>query len=326
MRLTRRVAIGIALACGVLAAALTIIYLKGPGTRQRSPEETQQVQVVVPQVPIPTHSLITGDMLTTAKVDASQAPSRAVKSPDEIVGYVAVMALDPKVPISTTQIARPGTLFGFAGEVPQGMRAVTVAVDPVIGVAGLLKAGNRVDIVATFEVEDDLLARTILQDIQLLALDSQTTATTARTEKQAAASQAERDASPDSQPDRTRAVEYTNATLAVTPEDAQRLILADKQGQLRLILRPIGERDFVPVSVQDMTSVAGPEYAVLRAKAERKKRPPESEKAAPTSQVQAATWTQPPWPTQPAAPKPKKEPKKPQVEIIRGDQHVTVTP
>jgi len=186
-------------------------------------------------------------------------------------------------------------------------------------------------------VGDQFIARTILQDIELLALGAQTVASTSQQEKRLAAGQATTGgaAAPDKEGaaesaeeegggGRTRAQAYPNATLAVTPEDAQKLILADLRGDLRLVLRPVGEYDFVPVPVHDMTSVAGPEYAaILKAQ-----NPPEEKKEeakpepAPVQQPMMA----PPWSQPSTAPAAKPEKKKPEVEIIRGDTTTRVVP
>ncbi|MBP8954764.1 MAG: Flp pilus assembly protein CpaB [Armatimonadetes bacterium] len=336
MRLTRRAAVGIAIICGALAALLAVVYLQGQ-RKPAAPEPPKTVEVVVPRVDIPARTVITEDMLSVMTVKVEEVPRLPVKTPQSIVGYVAVENLSAQRPVSQSQVMARGSAFGLSGMVPGGMRAVTVEVDPVTGVAGLLKAGDHVDIIATFEVGDQFIARTILQDIELLALGAQTVASTSQQEKRLAAGQATTGgaAAPDKEGaaesaeeegggGRTRAQAYPNATLAVTPEDAQKLILADLRGDLRLVLRPVGEYDFVPVPVHDMTSVAGPEYAaILKAQ-----NPPEEKKEeakpepAPVQQPMMA----PPWSQPSTAPAAKPEKKKPEVEIIRGDTTTRVVP
>lgn len=338
MRLTRRAAVGIAVTCGALAAILAVVYLQGQ-RRPAVPEPPKTTEVVVPRVDIPARTVITEDMLSVVTVKIPEAPRMPVKTPQSIAGYVAVESLAAQRPISLTQVMARGTAFGLSGMVPSGMRAVTVEVDPVTGVAGLLKAGDHVDIIATFEVADQVIARTILQDVELLALGAQTVAATSQQEKRIAAGQASTGSAPSAEGEgaaepadedggsaRTRAQAYPNATLAVSPEDAQRLILADLRGDLRLVLRPVGEVDFVPVPLQDMASVAGPEYtAILKAQEPKEEKAPEEPKAEPPAPVQPGMMT-PPWGQPPAAPAAKPEKKKPEVEIIRGDTTTRVVP
>lgn len=340
MRLTRRTALGIAIACGGLAALLSVVYLQSL-QRQRAapPVEKQQVDVVVPRVNIPSRTVITPDMLTMAAVDEDRVPRGALTDPTLAVGQVATQRLVAGQPVLRTQITDRATAFGLAGIVPPGLRAVTVPVDPVTGVAGLLKPGDRVDVIATFEVGETLVAQTVLQDVELLALGTHTTDVTPAETTTTTEAKDEQTPAEETTRARRETVEYPNATLGVTPEDAQKLMLAEQRGKLRLALRPVGEHDFVPVPAHDLAGVVGPEYARLLMA--RKREEPEEDKPAPEPAVQPT----PPWPTWPApptvepAPKPadrepakepaKKEPEPkppPQVEVIRRDQRETVVP
>ncbi len=178
MRLTRRVAVGVALVCGALAAALTIVYLRSMQAQKQGPAKPQTIEVVVPLVDIPARTIITADVLATQSIEIAKAPRSPATDAKQIVGWVTVEALEAQKPITKGQVTPKGTAFGLSGLVPPGLRAVAVEVDPVVGVAGLLKAGDRVDVIATFQVGDEVMARTILQDVLLLALGSQTVATT----------------------------------------------------------------------------------------------------------------------------------------------------
>ncbi len=354
MRLTRRVAIGVALVCGGLAALLSFIYLQDLN-RQRTPKAPPVTtkEVVVARANLPANTILTRDMLAVRKMELAQIPKLAVTEAASIEGYVAVEPLTALQPIARSQVMPRTAAFGLAGIVPPGMRAVTVAVDPVTGVAGLLKAGDRVDVVATFEIGETLVARTVLQDIELLALGGQTTESTAAEQQQAAAEQAAAEsqaakaaaskegakgaekapaaAKAPAQPkgEKAKTIEYPNATLAVTPEDAQKLLLAGKRGELQLALRPVGEREYVPVPGHDLASVVGPEYARLT-------KPKEEAKAAAAPAPAPAA--QPPWaaawaggakpetarPAKPETTKPEK--RVPEVEVIRGQTRERVVP
>ncbi|HEY3297498.1 MAG TPA: Flp pilus assembly protein CpaB, partial [Armatimonadota bacterium] len=111
--------------------------------------------------------------------------------------------------------------------IPPFMRAVTVAVDPVVGVGGFLKAGDHVDVVATFVQNDASVTKTVLQDVLLLAAGTDLNGTS-NNPNQAA----------DQKP-------QGHATLAVMPPEAERLILADMRGKLRLTLRRPDDISFV---------------------------------------------------------------------------------
>ena len=98
--------------------------------------------------------------------------------------------------------------------IPDGMRAVSVKVDEVIGVAGFVLPGTRVDVLATFGDRDAAITRVILQNVEALAA-GQTTQPDAQGKPQT----------------------VPVITLLVSPEEAEDLTLAATQGQIQLALR-----------------------------------------------------------------------------------------
>jgi pilus assembly protein CpaB len=116
-----------------------------------------------------------------------------------------------------------------------GMRAVTVRVNDVIGVAGFLLPGNRVDILFT----EGSATRTVLKNLKVLAVDQ-----TQHTDE--------------NRPKLVRAV-----TLEVNPEQAERLVNASSNGRIQLALRnPNDDRDLALEPAEDMTAaVAEPQPA-----------------------------------------------------------------
>ena len=97
--------------------------------------------------------------------------------------------------------------------VAENMRAVSVRVNDVVGVAGFLLPGNRVDVVTAFRDGQQTRSETVVQNVKVLAVDQ-----TASTEK--------------NEPVVVRAV-----TLEVTPDDAEKLVLAEERGVIQLALR-----------------------------------------------------------------------------------------
>ena len=298
MRMSRRLALTIAVACGLLAALLTYVYLrslKAPAGPE--PSAPLEVAVVTPVELIPAGTMIKAEMVEQQKVPADQRPQGAVEYVSQIVGDRAAEDLAPGEPIRMTQMASDRGGLALAIQVPLGMRAVTVALEgPVAGVAGFLQPGDRVDVLGTFEIGDIVVTRTVLQNIQLLAYGEETSVKT----KRAAAEGGEGEPKPAVQ---------TNATLAVTPEDAQKLVASDARGKIRLLLRRRGEEEgYRPLAPIDLVSVVGPQFFV----AEEKPEEPPPAQAAPA---------QPP-----GAPPVTIEPPRPTVEIIRGTQREIVTP
>ena len=293
MRMTRRLAITIAVLCGLLAALLTYIYLSG---LQRQPEKSAvpMVQVIVPVDTINKDALLTTQMVETRIVPQDQAPADAVRDMNKIRGNIALEELPAGQPIIRKQIGEHNGLLGLAYVVPSGMRAVTVALDPIIGVAGFLKPGDRVDVVVPFKIADEVITRPVLQNVQLLALGE----TTIVSRERAAGEEEEAEPKAETQP---------NATLAVTPKDTQRLIISDTQGNIRLVLRRRGETEYQALQPTDLYSITGIEFK--REEVEEEHPPSELAQPVPTEGI-----------VTPAGPP------KPTVEVIRGSQREIVTP
>ena len=292
MRMTRRLAIVIAVVCGLLAALLTYFYLSKLQQQAAPIEAAKSVELVTPLRDITAGTIIRSEMLGTMERPADQVPAGAVRSASQLVGQAGLVDLPAGQPITSAQVQSPTQL---SYRVPEGMRAVTVAIDPVVGVAGFLKPGDRVDVIATFEVGEVTITRTVLQNVKLLALGK--TANAAPPKRPLAeGEEAEVEAAEKEQP---------NATLAVDPEQAQTLILSDARGKLRLALRRKFEEQYIALAATDTAEVIGEKFEEAMAAQEQPK--PEAPEAAPQP---GATLT--------------REPRGPAVEVIRGTERKTV--
>ncbi len=292
MRMTRRLAIGIAFVCATLAALLILFFLRGLEHRATPIEAAKNVELVTPLHDITAGIIIRSDMLGLMERPADDVPAGAVRSVSQIVGQAGLVDLPAGQPITSAQVQSPTQL---SYRVPEGMRAVTVAIDPVVGVAGFLEPGDRVDVIATFEIGEVTVTRTVLQNVELLALG--TTATPTKPKRPPAEGEEAEVEAPDT--------EQPNATLAVDPEQAQTLILSDARGKLRLALRPKFEEQYIALAATDTAQVIGEEFEEALAAQERRNGPPPE--AAPQP---GATLT--------------REPRGPEVEVIRGTERETV--
>ncbi len=311
MRLTRRQALAVAAVSGIFAAVLLYIYLTrnhGP----RKPAEKPKVAVVVAARDISIGERIRADMLETKTVPREEVPSQAVKSPDQIAGWIAVRDIRAGDIVTAAAVRKPGPTLGLAFLVPEGMRAVTVAIDQVSGLSGLVQPGDHVDVLATFELDDGTsVTRTVLQDVEVLALGSQLVPVGEGEEA------GERRAPTKPQP---------TATLAVTPHDAQKLVLAEAEGKIRLVLRRAGDKAHVALEPSVSWSLIG--Y-----------KPKQEAEKAPTVQAQAVPPYYGPYPPQAkpaaaqagpgqaaAAGKGAEKEGPPGIEVIRGGEREVVIP
>lgn len=222
-KLTRRAIVLAALCVGLLAALLAYLFLNQE--KVQAAKMTEPVQVVITTEAIPARTMIEPSMVREAMRPVATLPTNSATSVREVLGQVTTVALKADSPVERAAIAAPNASLGLAYVVPEGMRAVTVALDPIIGVAGFLKAGDHVDVLATFEVDKVAVTKTVLQDVELLAIGPDVV-------PQQVKSDNSNNARPKEQP---------NATLSLYPGDAEKLILAESQGKLRLTLRSQGD-------------------------------------------------------------------------------------
>jgi pilus assembly protein CpaB len=166
---------------------------------------------------IPARAVITRDMLQLENRRVADVDPDALVDPGLAVGADALIAIPAGASITTAEITTKNS--ALASMLKPGMRAVSITLDRVRGVAGLITPGDRVDVIAIPPRSGDETpaAKTILRGVLVLALgsrvDTATTPTDADTQNQ------------------------TTATLGVTPKQADLLAMADINATLRLALR-----------------------------------------------------------------------------------------
>lgn len=232
---------------GLVASLLTYRFLRNAQASKAGAE----VVVVVPSQDIHPRTIITSSMLESEEIPLSRAPGGAYTRMEEVIGKVALANLAAGVPIKVGDVETKGVTLGLSYVIPKNMRAVTVSVDRVIGVAGFPKPGDHVDIVATFKRGDEAVAMTVMQNVRLLAMGP-------RIEQE----RMEQDGKKPSIPERK-----DTATLLVNPAQAERLVLAENEGKLRLVLRAAGDTRIV--MSQGITRQAVTGYAPTRPAASR---------------------------------------------------------
>jgi pilus assembly protein CpaB len=145
-----------------------------------------------------------------------------------------ISAMEEDEPVLTSKITGPGQRANLAAVLDEGMKAVTIRVDEVVGVAGFVLPGDRVDVLLTRVIEKgSAFSDVILQDVKVLAIDQ---TNDDRVNKPAIA---------------------RSVTLEVATTEAQRLIVAQNVGTMTLALRPVGQATREPnrrVTTADLTS------------------------------------------------------------------------
>jgi len=161
------------------------------------------------------------------------------------VGRVLMYPLPADQPITEKQLTSLGAGPGLQSRIPAGMRAISLKSDEVMGVAGFMVPGTHVDVLVTFRQGNngDQETQTVLQDVQILAVDQKT--------------------APDPQGKPTTA---NVVTLLVDPDDAEKAVLAAAQGAVHFVLRNGNDHDRVsdkPMVLNGQAQDTGPKHAAV---------------------------------------------------------------
>lgn len=251
-----RKALMVALVLGLLAAYLSWMFLQRAGAGARA---GALVPVVVAAVDIPVRAELTPEMLKIKQVPADARHAKALTAFEQAAGKVTNLPIAAGEQVLSTKFFSRKEDSGLAFRIPPGKRAVSVNVNEVITSGGLIVPGDFVDVISVFsgvaaaagrEVPSDL-ATIVLQNVEVLAVAQSLQGTTEATGLTGAFNGTRQDP-------RQEAVARPTArtaTLAVTPEEAQKLILAEEKGKIRLALRAVDDHDTSPVPATSLTSV-----------------------------------------------------------------------
>ena len=209
-------------------AVLAIAILAGGGLAygtynfvQNQPVQTVATPtqpVVVASADLQIGSELKKEDLTVVNFPAGQAPQGSFGKVTDIVGRGLIVPVVMHEPILSAKLASKEAGAGLPPVIPEGMRAVSVRVNEVVGVAGYVLPGTRVDVVVTASPTNeraDTTSKVILSNVQVLT----------------AGTRMEQDQ------DKGKPVQVTVVTLLVNPEQAERLALASTEGKIQLALR-----------------------------------------------------------------------------------------
>ena len=204
----------------VIAAICGFLVYRMVGTHLTAVRTVRTTRVVAAAKDIKLGTILTPDDLTTVEISGA-TPQGVILQPKQAIGRGALTDLYQGEPIVDARLAPVGAGGGLAPTIPTGMRAIAVRVDQVVGVAGFVTPGMRVDVIVTgnppgaSQSADATVSHTVLQNIRVLS----------------AGTDIQRDA--EGKPHQVQVV-----NLLVTPEQAQTLALATgPQTRIQLVLR-----------------------------------------------------------------------------------------
>jgi pilus assembly protein CpaB len=197
---------------GALSYAVYNFLQSRPVTVVRTPEKN----VVVSVGALPLGTLLKDEHLKFVSWPATSLPPGYFERKDDLLSRGLVQPVVENEPILESKLAPKGSGAGLPPVIPKGMRALSIRANEIIGVAGYVGVGTRVDVVLTASLvgAQEAVTKIVLQNVEVAS----------------AGQVIQKD--PEGKPQTVTVV-----TLFVTPEDAEKLTTASSQGQFQLALR-----------------------------------------------------------------------------------------
>lgn len=213
----------------------------------RQPEAVEAAAVPTTRVVLAKRDLATGGIVSAQQLESVEWPSDfvpkgAFSSVDQLQGRVLRRALAAGEPVLEPSLLPTGAAGGLASTISENARAISVKVDPIVGVAGFVTPGSHVDVLVTVRRVDQSsklpVTKVVLQDVRVLAIDQRM-----------------------EEPKTGEPELVSVVTLEVTPVQGEKLTYSAHEGRLQLALRSPADRELVKtagVSVRDLVSRAKP--------------------------------------------------------------------
>lgn len=223
----------------VLALGCSILVYRVMGKKVAGSKPVETTRVVAANADLKIGMILTAANLTTVQVSGTP-PKGAIFKPEVAIGRGVVADIYQGEPILDERLAPAGSGGGLAATIPQGMRACAVKVDEVVGVAGFVTPGMRVDVLISGDPpgnpnpREGTEVKTLLQNIQVLS----------------AGTDIQKDA--EGKPQQVHVV-----NLLVSPDQAQMLSLASNHTQIQLVLRNPLDTKTADVPVNAMGNIFG---------------------------------------------------------------------
>ncbi len=215
MRMDRRfwIVLTVSLVWGLLVAG---VFYRAAAGFSRRPRAGPQKAVVVAARALPLGSTLTRDSVKLRNVPEGLFPAGGFTRIEDVLDRPVISAIQPDEPVVEARIAARGSGLGLAPLIPPGMRAMSVRVNDVVGVAGFVLPGMRVDVLVTGRPpgRNESFTRTVLQNLTVLS----------------AGQIFETDG-------KSQSINTPVVTLLVSPSDAETLTLANSEGHIQLVLR-----------------------------------------------------------------------------------------
>ena len=232
----------IAAAAGLLAVILINLYIQQQAEATKQQVITGQknlVNVVVARDDIPAGTAIKEDMVKELTVSRDALQPRAAQSIDRVIDKASLAPIAKGEQVLLNKLAISGQEISLSSKIPKGKRAITIPVDNISSVGGLIRPGDHVDVIGNVPVpvmtaqgKQAMQPTTmpLFQDILVLAVGQEFTTIPGDSKEKK----------------ETRATLANVITLALDPQQANLIAFAQEQGKVRLVLRSPGDTQIQP--------------------------------------------------------------------------------
>jgi len=214
----------------VLALVVAAIFYQVSAHAQAKSPTLATRDVVIATETLPLGVAIKPANVKIMKMPADMVPKTGFTKVDDVLDRSVISPIMQDEPLLEGRLAPRGSGMGLAPIIPAGMRALAVRVNEIIGVAGFILPGMRVDVLVTGHPPSGSandVTTTVLQNITVLSANQQMA------------------------PDKGQAINATVVNVLVTPEQAELLTLAGADGKVTLVLRNATDQKTDPVPIHD---------------------------------------------------------------------------
>lgn len=241
----------VAIILGVVAVVAVVSYISS--IRTSVEEEVEKVEVLVAAQNIPKETpveiIIAADAVTTEAIPRKYLADGVLTTLDNYEGYVTAAPINKGEQITSTKFVKPEQI-GLAFMIPGDMVAISIPVNEVIGVSNLINVGDKVNVIATFSppgeeaaaagaAEETLaeevviekeITKTLLWNVEVLYVGTRIVIVEEEEAGGILGGETKKE---------IKASDIRTVTLAVTPEDSEKLVFTEEMGSVWLALLPV---------------------------------------------------------------------------------------
>jgi pilus assembly protein CpaB len=232
---TRRLGFALVAALVISLVMTSVFYARITRTQASASPKTKRI--IAAAVALQPGTPITAENLTEIDWPVNVPLEGLIEKKEDVTGHGLMYAVAVHQPVLQRDLVSSASL-GLSAKIPDGMRATAVKTNEVTNIAGFIFPGSHVDLLVTLKPDNNssMETRTVLQNVLVLSTGAKI------------------DPDPNGKPENVNVV-----TLLVTPEQSEKLALAQNQGTVHFVLRNGGDSaspDIRPVDFAELAGIA----------------------------------------------------------------------